>query len=187
VIRIRRSVGTLLVSGLLVAGCGASGTDGASSAGSSRATPTAPTSPAPRTASTISTCEDLPPETIASLGVDPARRKNADLAGQKVSERGCSWDGKELIAGVSTTNATVALYKTRKEYAVVGLPVIAGLPSMVFQFASHPSGCTVISDVPEGGIIVEIESKIRGQGTTESCGTAVHVMETVLPVLLKSR
>jgi hypothetical protein len=184
---LRRSVGTVLVSGLLVAGCGTSGTDGAPSAGSSRATPTASTSAAPRTASTISTCEDLPAETIASLGVDPAKRKNASLAGQKVSERGCVWDGKDLLVHISSTNATVALYKTRKDYTVVGLPVIAGLPSMAFQLSVDLSGCTVISDIAEGGLLVHVEIRNPDATTAESCGTAVHVMETVAPILLKSR
>ncbi len=141
----------------------------------------------PRNAAQISPCDDLSGADVIALSLDPATKQKADLQGQVVSERGCGWKGKDVLVDVSSTNATVAMYKTRTDLADVQLPVVAGLPSISFHAPSDPGGCSLISDVPGGGLVVQLGIKGEHEAAVgvDSCTAAVRVMEQVAPILLK--
>ncbi len=143
----------------------------------------------PRNAARISPCDDLSAADVAALGLDPATKRKSDLQGQVVNERGCRWTGRDVLVDVNATNATVALYKTRTDLADVQLPVVAGLPSISFHVPNDPGGCSLISDIPGGGLVVQLGIKGEHEAAVgvDSCTAAIWVMEQVAPILLQAK
>ena len=157
----------------------------ASTGASESATP--PPRP-PRSVANISTCDDLSPATIAALGLPPETKEDASLRGQ-VTERGCGWTGADALVDISTTTGTVAMYRERPRQANVQLRTVAGLPSISFQIPNDPEGCSLISDIPGGGLVVQFRIKGEHEAAvgTDSCTAAVRVMERVAPILLQQK
>ncbi len=141
----------------------------------------------PRNAARISPCDDLSAADITALGLDPVTKRKTDLKGQVVGERGCRWTGRDVLVDVNATNATVAMYKTRTDLADVQLLMVAGLPSISFHPPSYPGGCSLISDIPGGGLVVQLDIKGEHEAAVgvDPCTAAVRVMEQVAPILLK--
>ncbi len=180
-----------LCGALVVAGCSSSSTPGQAAPVVSPNVSNSPAAPitGPRTRSEIATCTDLTPANLRTLGLDPASKADAGINGGQVSEVGCQWTGNDILVSVSTTNATVALYKTRNDLADAKFPVVAGLPSISFHGPDDPDGCSLISDIPGGGLVVQLRIKFEHDVAvgTDACAAAVRVMEQVAPLVLKQK
>jgi len=182
---------------VLVLGCGCSVTAGQPTAETSTTTtttttvasPTASAPAGPRSAADVSPCDDLPAVNVAAVGFDPSTKRKADLRGQGVSERGCRWTGKDMLVDILSTDATVAMYKARRDLANVQVRTVAGLPSLSVQIPDDPGGCRVVSDVPGGGLVTDLSIKGEHEAAVgvDSCTAAVRVMEQVAPILLKAK
>lgn len=144
--------------------------------------------PAPRTVDNIKTCEDLTASDITAAGLDPATKRDSSIE-TKVFERGCRWTGRDVLVDIYVTNATVAMYKTRADLADVQFPVVAGLPSISFHIPDDPEACSLISDIPGGGLVVQLGIKGEHEAAfgVDSCTGAKRVMEQVAPILLKAK
>lgn len=180
---------------LVVAGCGTSSTAGAATsvsseaAASSSSVVTPSVAAGPRSAADISPCDDLTAAQIVSLGFDPATKIKTDAAGQMVAERGCRWKNRDTLIDIHATNGTVALYKTKRDVEDVSFPVIGGRSSIAFHAPGDPGGCSLITDIDGGGLVVQLGIKGEHEAAVGvgSCVVAVRVMEQVAPMLLAPR
>jgi len=143
----------------------------------------------PRNAAEISPCVDLTTADVMALGLDPSTKRNADLRGPGVSERGCRWTGKDALIDVLATDVTVAKYKARTDLVGVRALTIDGLTSLQTQLPNDPGGCRIVSDLPGGAMVIQLGIKFEHEAAvgTDSCTAAIKVMEQVAPVLLKQK
>lgn len=180
------TIATLVV----VSGCGSAVTSGVAVPSTASVLPSlASADPvSQRAASEISPCTDLASADIAALGQNPGTKQDTGVRGQVV-ERGCGWTGKDSLVDVHVTNASVAKYQSRPGQANVALRTVAGLPSISFQIPNDPEGCSLVSDISGGGLVVQFRIKGEHEAAvgTDSCTAAVRVMEQVAPILLKQK
>lgn len=192
-----RTIGNLL--GVLALGslaaCGAASVPGqpspATAAASSAAPVTSKASAGSRSAAQIEPCKDLSVEDVTrlGLGLDPASKITTNVAGQVVAERGCGWTGTDTLVDVHASNGTVALYKTKTNVEDVRFPIVAGMTSITFHVPGDPGGCSLLSDIAGGALVVQFRVKGEHEAAfgTDACTGAIRVMEQVAPILLKPR
>ena len=142
-----------------------------------------------RNTAEISPCVDLTTADVKALGLDPSTKRNADLRGPGVAERGCRWTGKDVLIDVLATDVTVAKYKARTDLVGVRALTIVGLTSLQTQLPNDPGGCRIVSDVPGGAMVIQLGIKFEHEAAvgTDSCTAAIKVMEQVAPILTKQK
>ncbi len=177
-----------LIVAALLSGCAATVTAGQPLPATSEdaAQQSSSAQPRQRTADIISPCSDLAPQQIIDIGLDPSTKRDQNLNTQPY-EHGCTWKNSDVLVSILATNATVAGYENQPRFLNRQRRTVSGMPSLSFQTDPHPDGCSLISDIPGGGLVVQVG--IRSQkglpGGIDACAATVRYMEQAAPLLLK--
>ncbi|WP_433755523.1 DUF3558 domain-containing protein [Nocardia sp. CA-135398] len=179
--------GVVLGAGLimLVSACNSDGESKGSTNNSASATPTI----AADVPAGFDACKDLPQALIQS---EKLKNKGDDIANRPggFKWRGCGWvqaGGDGYAATIDTTNITLAMVRTNKDFTVDEELTVAGRAALT----SHVSGqdphadCVINVELKGGSLEVSIDNPPTGKPTAaqHSCDIAKRLAEQIVPAI----